>query len=343
MLTARENLIQTVRGGSPDRFVNQYEALRLLMNPYIVRSPTPAPGEMNVKNAWGVINSFPKGAPGVYPEHSPDKVVVKDIEDWREYVHSPALKFSPEIWDEMRAKYEAVDASKSFRAAYVFPGLFEHTHHMCSMTEALVYYMTNPDEMHDFIAYLTDWELELAEGICSNLHPDAVFHHDDWGSETSTFFRPDMFAEFFVEPYKKIYKYYHDHGVELVFHHSDSYAATLVPYMIEMGIDVWQGVMRSNDIGSLIAKYGGQISFMGGIDNKQVDFEDWTREDCRRAARSACDEFGMKYFIPCITQGGPGSVYPGAYEMLWEEIDRYNLERFGVCSDESSRLPMQLV
>ena len=28
--------------------------------------------------------------------------------------------------------------------------------------------------MHDLIKYLTEWELELAEGICSNLHPDAL-------------------------------------------------------------------------------------------------------------------------------------------------------------------------
>ena len=25
-------------------------------------------------------------------------------------------------------------------------------------------------------------------------------------------------------------------------HHSDSYAANLVPFMIEMGIDIWQGL-----------------------------------------------------------------------------------------------------
>jgi hypothetical protein len=26
-------------------------------------------------------------------------------------------------------------------------------------------------------------ELQLAEGICSNLHPDAIFHHDDWAAK----------------------------------------------------------------------------------------------------------------------------------------------------------------
>ena len=28
--------------------------------------------------------------------------------------------------------------------------------------------------MHDLIKYLTEWELKLAEGICSNLHPDML-------------------------------------------------------------------------------------------------------------------------------------------------------------------------
>ena len=46
-----------------------------------------------------------------------------------------------------------------------------------------------------------------------------------------------MFEEFILPSYKKIYGYYKSHGVELIVHHSDSYAATLVPYMIDMGID----------------------------------------------------------------------------------------------------------
>jgi hypothetical protein len=69
--------------------------------------------------------------------------------------------------------------------------------------------------------------------------------------------------------------------VELVVHHSDGYAATLVPAMIEMGIDVWQGCFSTNDIPDLIKKYGGKISFMGGIENHLVDFEGWTEENNR--------------------------------------------------------------
>ena len=343
MLTAKENLREVVRGGKPDRFVNQYEAIQLLFNPFLMHNPSPAPGQENVVNAWGVTNSFPKGTPGSFPVHTPDKIVVKDIEDWKSVVKAPSLKFAQSEWDIFKAQYDAVDGKLAYKAAFIAPGLFEQTHHLCEITNALMYYITNPDEMHDLIKYLTEWELQLAEGICSNLHPDAIFHHDDWGSETSTFLRPEMFAEFFLEPYKEIYKYYHDHGVELVIHHSDSYGATIVPYMIEMGIDIWQGCMKSNDVPELVKKYGGKISFMGGIDNKCVDFDGWTDADCRKAAQEVCDACGPNYFIPCITQGGPGSVYPGTYASLCKAIDDINKERFGIENPDSARMPWQIL
>ena len=31
MLTIRENLLETIRGGKPDRFVNQYEYMELVL------------------------------------------------------------------------------------------------------------------------------------------------------------------------------------------------------------------------------------------------------------------------------------------------------------------------
>ena len=343
MLTPKQNMLEVIRGGNPDRFVNQYEAIQLLFHPFMFASPLLQPGQENVVNAWGVTNTFPKGVPGAFPVHTPDKIVVKDIEDWKDYVHAPSLKFTQDQWDMVKAQYDAVDGEQAFKAAFVAPGLFEQTHHLCEISNALVYYITNPDEMHDLIKYLTEWELELAEGICSNLHPDMLFHHDDWGGLDSTFMSPAMFDEFLLEPYKEIYGYYHSHGVELVVHHSDSYAATLVPSMIEMGIDVWQGCMETNNIPELIKKYGGKISFMGGIENRAVDFEGWTDENCDAVVRRVCEECGNKYFIPCIAQGGPGSVYPGVYKSLCDSIDRLNEEKFGIKASESTRLPWQIM
>ena len=143
-----------------------------------------------------------------------------------------------------------------------------------------------------------------------------------------TFIAPDMCREFIKPAYEKIYGYYKSHGVELIIHHSDSFAATLVPDMIDMGIDIWQGVMTTNNIPELIRKYGGKISFMGGIDSATVDFEGWTQEVVAQQVERACGECGKLYFIPCASLGLPTSTFPGVYDALDAEIDRCSKKFF---------------
>ena len=107
MLTPKQNMLEVIRGGNPDRFVNQYEAVQLLFHPFMFASPLLQPGQENVVNAWGVTNTFPKGVPGAFPVHTPDKIVVKDIEDWKDYVHAPSLKFTQDQLDMVKAQYDA--------------------------------------------------------------------------------------------------------------------------------------------------------------------------------------------------------------------------------------------
>ncbi|MCL2339875.1 MAG: uroporphyrinogen decarboxylase, partial [Actinomycetia bacterium] len=343
MLTAKENMRRTVKGGAaPDRYVNQYEAINLLVHPAMMASPFPEKGGAPIVNAWGVTNQWPEGTPGGFPIHNPDTIVIKDIEHWKDYVKVPSLKFPNELWDAAKGMFAAADNNLAYNAAFVAPGLFEQCHHLSEIKNALTYYYTNPDEMHELIKVLTEYELEMAEGICSNLHPDAVFHHDDWGTEINSFISPDMFAEFFVEPYKQIYGYYHEHGCELVIHHCDSYAANLVPYMIEMGIDVWQGAMEKNDVPALRKKFAGQITFMGGINNSSIDLVGWDQALADRLVAGVCPDKNTADFIPCITQGGPGSTVPGTYMALAKAIDNRNVELFGVSLDDivANRPPM---
>lgn len=328
MLSKKQNLLETIHGGNPDRFVNGYEFISFVNTPIEAAVRRPGYGELNVVNSWGVTNSWPEGTPGPFPVHTGDRIVIKDIENWRSYVKAPTVKYSDEAWAPYIEAAGKVDRQDTFLSVFVAPGLFEQCHHLCEIQNALMNFYTNPDEMHELISFLTDWELSLAEEICSHLHPELVFHHDDWGSQISTFISPQMFEEFFLEPYKKIYGCYKANGVELVVHHSDSYAATLVPYMIDMGIDIWQGVMTSNDIPALIRQYGGKISFMGGIDSARVDFPEWTPEVIDREVRRACDENGSHYFIPCTTQGMAMSTFKGVYECVSEKIDTYSREYF---------------
>ncbi|MDO5410244.1 MAG: uroporphyrinogen decarboxylase family protein [Lachnospiraceae bacterium] len=331
MLTKRQNLLETIRGGHPDRFVNQYEAFHLIYgNPFtdLHNGPVLEEGVMNATNAWGITFSWPEGHPGEFPEHDEEHIAVKDITKWKEQLQIPEVVYPAEEWEPYIKEAEAVDRNEQFVTACVWPGIFEQCHHLMSLPEAMINFYEEPEAMHELIECLTEWELRYSDEICKYLKPEAVFHHDDWGSQLSTFISPEMFEEFFLPAYKKIYKRYRDHGVKLVIHHSDSYAATLVPYMIEMGVDIWQGAMSTNDIPELIKKYGGKISFMSGIDSAWVDYPGWTQERVREVVRKVCGEHGKLYFIPCATQGLDVSTFPGVYEAVTEEIEAYNKEAY---------------
>lgn len=326
MLSIKDNFLETIHGGNPDRFVKQYEFMDILLEAPMDKMC--GPGE-TVVNDWGITMRWPEGQLGGFPVHDDEHIVVKDITEWQKYLKVPSAIYPEEAWAPAMAHAEEIrKKGEKYVTAFVAPGIFEMTHHLMSMDEALIAYYEEPECMHAMIDAIVDREMAYAEELVKHIHPECIFHHDDWGGQRSTFISPDMFNEFLVPGYKKIYQYYKDNGVKLIVHHSDCYAATLVPAMIEMGIDVWQGCMTTNNVPELIKKYGGQISFMGDIDSGVVDFPGWNREIVEKYTRQACEDCGKQYFIPCLTQGLGFSSFPGVYETTDEVIDALSKEMF---------------
>lgn len=323
MLTRKQNLIETIRGGKPDRFVDQFEFMELIME--APRDYRPAPGGTR-KSKWGITFTWPEGQLGVFPLHDAEHKVLKDIKEWRKYVHAPEIDTSEEAWAAAVDHAGRVDRNDRYVTGVYMAGVFEMTHHLMGMEAAMMAFYEAPEEMHELIDYIKEYELSYAKVLIEKIHPDCIFHHDDWGSQKNSLISPKMFAEFFVPAYKEIYGFYKANGVELVVHHNDAYSANLVPYMIDMGIDIWQGVMTTNNTPELIKKYGGQITFMGDIDSGIVDFPGWTPEIVARETERACRNCGKLYFIPSLTQGLNISSFPGVYDEVSKVIGKLNQE-----------------
>ncbi len=149
----------------------------------------------------------------------------------------------------------------------------------------------------------------MLEDILKYLKPDAILHHDDWGGAKSTFMSPNMFADFFVEPYKKIYKYCHDNGVELVIHHADV-AATLVPYY-DMGIETGRAACNPTMFPRSLRSTGGKNSSWATRQQVSAISPAGHGKTARKDTRRSIDRCGSKYFFTCIVQGGPVSDFPG--------------------------------
>ena len=331
MLTLRQNFLETVkRGGKPDRLANCYNAFRPIGGDPVFQliRGNRIRGTDSI-DAWGTYISFPEDAPAAVPIVTPENQVIQDIEEWQKYVKVPDLRGKcSEGWETAKANAAAIDREKYLSMTVMGTGIFEQIHMLMTFEDSLVNLLLYPDEMHELIDVICEYRLEYMKLIVENLHPDAILSHDDWGSKTSLFMQPDTWREFFKAPYKKLYDYLHENNV-LVIHHSDSFCEPIVEDMVDIGIDVWQGVLPTNNIVKISKQLDGRMALMGGIDSV-IDREDASEEEIRTEVRRALIEYGeLSNFIPSHTYGGPGSIYPHVEPIIFDEIERYNLERFG--------------
>ena len=205
----------------------------------------------------------------------PGKPFLEDIEDWEEKVIPPDL--SQYDWEGcVKANEGFINQDTRACKTTVFTGFFERLISFIDMAPALLALIDEDEQecVHGIFDRLATFYDELFGYYEKYFHMDAVWFHDDWGSQRSLFISKEMFDEFFLPAYKKIYGHWKDLGIKYIVHHSDSYAADLVPEMIEMGIDVWQGAVFENNIPKLVAEYKGAITIQGGLDNGKYDVPD---------------------------------------------------------------------
>ena len=324
MLTAIENLRETLKkDGHPDRFVKQYEFMNLLIPDVYYMGDYPlSPGQGY--DQYGVLWSFPEGQMGAFPVHTGGHKVLEDVTEWDKVLtHLPVAPPVPEYWGMLNGIAAQTDPDKQFVTAFATQGVFERFHALMGMDDAMIAMYEEPEAVHDLIDFITEAELDFAKNIMDKVqNVKCLFHHDDWGSDVNSFLPPALFDEFITPAYKKIYGYWKSRGVELVVHHSDSYGVNLVPSMIEMGIDIWQGCFPSNNIPALLEKYAGKIAFMGEIETRFIDLPGWTPEKVAAEVERACRKCKGNGFIPCLTAGAPASSNPGVYDTVNQEIDR---------------------
>ena len=332
MLTAIENLKETMKkDGHPDRFVKQYEFMHILVPDtyYMGDYPLPPnPGEGY--DQYGVFWKLPAGQMGAFPVHDDEHKVIKDITEWDKILtHIPVAPPVPEYWGMVNGFASQAIPGEQYVTAFHSQGVFERFHALLGMDDAMIAMYEEPECVHDLIDFITEAELDFAKNIMDHVPTvKTLFHHDDWGSDVNSFLSPDMFDEFILPAYKKIYGYWKERGVELIIHHSDSFAANLVPEMIDMGIDIWQGVVPNNNIPELQEKYAGQITFMGEIETRYIDLPDVTDEQIAAEVERACRKCKGPGFIPCLTAGMNLSSFPGVYDKVNAEIDRMSKELF---------------
>ena len=327
-MTAKEIFLELLKpDGKPERQLVQYEALQMALGDpiggYLHMGRMPG---ATITDRWGTVIEWPADAPGSMPLVTDENKVIKDITRWRDYVHAPEFishSSDPEAWAALRAKTRERAGDERLVAGFMATGIFEQCHFLMPFKDVLTNLYDHPKEMHELIDYITEFRLAYVKHLIENLKPDVIFSHDDWGTKDALFMKPDMWREFFKEPYRRFYGYIREQGV-IAIHHADSYLAPIVEDMAEIGIQVWQGVLPENDIPALQQRLKGRMVLMGGI-GAAIDREDAGEEEVRRYVHDALHDYCPGgHFIPSITYGLAGTVYKHVDPWIDDEIRKYN-------------------
>jgi hypothetical protein len=336
MLTAKQNFLETIKkDGKPDRLVKQFEGTAFLpgdpVNIY-VRGER-APGMAPKRDLWGTTIVWPQDSPGAMPYITEENKVVRDITRWRDFTKVPDLiaNCSAEsAWGPYLERAARIDRGESLLMMFAPTGIFERLHFLMGFEDTLVNLLTEPEATADLCAAIGEYRHRGLKLMADFVKPDIILSHDDWGSKTNLFMQPDIWRKYIKANYRSAYDCLHDRGV-IIMHHCDSFCEQLVEDMIDLHIDIWQGVLPQNDIPKLQKQIAGRMTLMGGLDAAVVDRRDATEAEIRRETRRACEAYASGgHFIPCLTYGGPGSIHPQCDRYIDDEIDRFNDAYFGI-------------
>lgn len=324
-MTPAELFLEYIKpDGRPERQLKQYEALALVSNPVSRYLYGNRKKGSTFKDLWGTTIVFAEDAPGPTPHITEENKVIKDITRWREYAKAPDLISNcQDGWETYREQADAIRARGQLPTFLMGTGMFEQTHFLLGFEDTLTNFYEHPQEMHELIDYIFEYRMTYIKMVIENLHPDVILSHDDWGTRNSLFMQPDIWREFYKEPYRKFYGYIREQGV-IAMHHADSYLVPIIEDMIEIGIQAWQGVLPENNVPTLLDQINGRMTLMGGI-GAVIDRGDATEDEVRRYVHDVLKVNCPKgHFIPCITYGAPGTVFPVIDSYINAEIEAYN-------------------
>ena len=316
-MTPRENVMAILEGRQPEYYNDIMSAFEIIVDPIFLSDMVPIDGKEH-PDSWGTICVWQPGAPGKHPHITPENAVIKDITKWKEQVHIPSVKGFD--WTEAKAQADAVDRSQKFVMYFCAGGLFERSHFLMGMENAFINYLEEPEAMEELLEAICDYKISLIKEAAYQLKPDVMFFQDDWGSKQNLFLPPDTWRELIKPLQMKISKTIHECDM-LYVHHADCVCEPIVEDMVELGVDVWQGVIPQNDIVSIQKRTNGKLAMQGGIDGPSIDNPETTEEEIFAEVRRCIDTYcpGGRFF--------PGAPAPLLRErnqaLVTEELDRY--------------------
>lgn len=239
------------------------------------------------------------------PEHV--DFLVKDRAGWQEHIKP---KLTP---DPARINFEGYRRLKRHcrekNRFFFWSGInsFECIHPVCGHEHMLAGMALDPDWVLDMAMTYAELNIALQEILFAQEGPpDGIWYYEDMGFLGRPFMSPQMYRDLIQPAHARTIAHAHSLGLPVVMH-SCGMVEPLLPGMMEAGIDCLQviEVKAGMDLLKLHARFGEHLSFMGGIDIRQLYPNDLAQVDRELEAKIPLVKAGFGYAlhsdhsIPC--------------------------------------------
>lgn len=247
----------------------------------------------NIIDEWGVGRKLI----GIHPSLSYHPLANASIEDLDSYPW-------PRMRDEGRVRglrerakdwYENTDFAITATSA-TSGTIFELCQYLRGIEQFFVDLYEEPEFAEKLIQKVTDALIDLNVYYLEAVGPyiEWLEFSSDFGTQRAPFISPSLFEEFFLEPHKRLFDACKKAAPNVkIFLHSCGSVKKLMPYFIEMGVDIQsalQPLAAEMDSAGLKEAFGDRLVFHGGVDIQCA--MTGTLEDVERDVKKRIDAFG---------------------------------------------------
>ena len=156
---------------------------------------------------------------------------------------------------------------------------FDTMNELCGHENILMGMAMDPDWIRDMVDVYTTLTIDLYETVFAQEGlPDGFWVWDDLAFKHRPFMSLSMYRETIYPAHKRLYDFAHSHGLPVI-HHTDGLIDSLIPQLIEGGVDCLQPleIKAGMDLVKVKRAYGDKIAFIGGMDARELISNDLGR------------------------------------------------------------------
>ena len=253
---------------------------------FVLETTPQDPDSMGGKDMFGVDWQYMPSAGGsMVPPGNP---AIKYIEDWEDI---PMPDVASWDWEGSAKLNEGLKQDYYARKCWLFTGLFERLISWLDFEEAAIALIDDDskEDVHAALDAVTSIYEQIIPRIKQCYDVDTMYVHDDWGSQMAPFFSYDACEEMLLPYLKRLVKCTHDNGMKYDMH-SCGHNETLLPIMIEAGVDTW-APQQMNDYDKMFAEHGNEFRL-------QVNYTPPSKDVDELEVARRCEEFLDRYSRP---------------------------------------------